>query len=81
MFSHLSNTTETVEITLHKGIFHANLRFVFFNGTMSRVFDITSYRQSDHKGDIKECKKEGFDIRYPKTFTVLYFLNLYVLKS
>ena len=81
MFSHLSNTTKTVEITTHKGIFHTNLRFVLFNGTVSRVFNITSYRQSDYKGDIKECKKEGFDIRYPKTFTVLYFLYLYVLKS
>lgn len=59
MFYHLSNTTKTVEI----GIFQTNLRFVLFNGTMSRMYDLTSYRQSDYKGDIKECKKEGFYIR------------------
>ena len=47
------------------------MRFVLFNGTMARVYDITSYRQSDCKGDIKECKKEGFyDV------TVLDFLYL-----
>lgn len=60
MFYHLSNTTKTGEMTMRKGIFQTNLRFVLFNGTMSRVYHITSYRQSDYKGDIKECKKEGF---------------------
>ena len=45
---------------MRKGIFQTNLRFVLFNRTMSRVYHITSYRQSDYKGDIKECKKEGF---------------------
>ena len=57
MFYHLSNTTKTVEITKRKGIFQTNLSFVLLNGTMSRVFNLTSYRQGDYKGDEK---KRGF---------------------
>lgn len=51
-----------MKLRCEKGIFQTNLSFVLFNGTMSRVYDITSYRQSDYKGDIKECKKEGFTL-------------------
>ena len=31
------------------------------------MFDITSYKQGDYKGDIKECENEGLYVRYSKT--------------
>lgn len=61
MFYLLSNTTKTVEITTRKGIFQTNLRFVLFNGTMYRVYDITSYIDKVIVKLIsKNAKKRGF---------------------